>query len=380
MHKNRLLVFIAILATCFLSGCTNPKENLENYYYVMAIGIDTAQETPIHLSVQIATNSEQNSSNGETSQSNSSSIYTVPCQSIDSGLSILNNYLSKKLNLSHCSAIIFSEEIAQNGIKDYINALGNNTEIRPTCNIIVSSTTGLEALETISNSQEQFTSKFYEFIKNSAKYTGYSINPELSEFFYCINLESSPAMATYASINHNTVQNTGIAIFKKDKFLTNLTVLDAISYSLIANRLESATLTIPNPNNLTQKIDIEVKQTKKPSIACYLVNNYPYIKIHLYLEYAILSSSYSIDASTFNGNQFLKNAIDQYVQEMILSFLYQISHKYDVDLCNFRNIIASHYLTLEEFHKIHWEKIYQDSYFDVSIQGEITNWGIFSKE
>ena len=41
-----------------LSGCTNSvEENLENYYYVMAIGLDTGTDTKINLSVQIASNS-----------------------------------------------------------------------------------------------------------------------------------------------------------------------------------------------------------------------------------------------------------------------------------------------------------------------------------
>ena len=377
--KNSLLILTTIISCFLLSGCANPKENLENYYYVMALGIDSSEEETINLSVQIASNSSE-SSEKETSQSSTSNIYTVPCYSIDSGLSILNNYLSKKLNLSHCSAIIFSKEIAQNGIKNYINSLGNNLEIRPTCNIIISSTTGLEALETISSSNEQFTSKFYEFIKNSAKYTGYSINPELSEFFYCINMKTSPAIATYATISNETIQNTGIAIFNGDKLLDDLTVLDSVSYSLIANRLEGATLTIKNPINSYELIDVEIEQIKNPSISCYLINNYPYIEINLYLEYSLLSSSYSIDTKTSNGNNLLKGAINKYIQEIVLSFLYETSHKYNVDLCNFRNIISSNYLTLDEFNKIHWEEIYKDSYFTVNIHGEITDLGIFSNE
>ena len=49
-----ILLLIFILS---LTGCSNIDENLENYYYVMAIGLDTDSETKINLSVQIATNS-----------------------------------------------------------------------------------------------------------------------------------------------------------------------------------------------------------------------------------------------------------------------------------------------------------------------------------
>lgn len=378
--KKILLFFIFLIILLSLSGCKNSEENLENFYYIMAIGIDSSKEENINLSIQIATNSSSDSSSQGSSQSSTSNIYSVPCSSIDSGLSILNNYLSKKINLSHCSAIIFSEEIAKKGIQPFINSLGNNPEIRPTCNIIVSSTTGLDALEKIANSSEQFSSKFYQFIKNSTKYTGYSINPELSEFFYSINMKTSPAFATYATISDKTIQNTGIAIFDEDKFISNLSVLDSISYSLIANRIESATISVPNPADTSKIIDVEIQQVKNPSISCYLVNNYPYIKIKLFLEYSILSTSNPIDSKDSSGNKLLENEINKYIQEMVLSFLYETSHKYNLDLCNFRNIISSNYLTLDDFNKIHWNEIYKDSYFDLEIKGEITNPGMFTKE
>ena len=56
---NRFLfIFLLFILTISLSGCTNSvEENLENYYYVMALGLDTGTDTKINLSVQIASNS-----------------------------------------------------------------------------------------------------------------------------------------------------------------------------------------------------------------------------------------------------------------------------------------------------------------------------------
>ena len=65
---------------------------------------------------------------------------------------------------------------------------------------------------------------------------------------------------------------------------------------------------------------------------------------------------------------------------MVSSFLYEISHKYNVDLCNFGNKLLENYLTLDEFEKVHWNEIYKDSYFDISVKGTISNLGMFSQE
>ncbi len=379
--RNRIFLVLSFILIFLLTGCTNSEENLENYYYVMAIGIDKGEDTKINLSVQIASNSSgSQDSDGGSSQSNSSNIYSVPCNSIDSGISILNNFLSRKINVSHCSAIIMSQELASSGVKEYINALGNNTEIRPTCNIIISSTTALDALEKISDSSENFSARFYEFLKTSARYTGYSIVPELSEFFYCLNFEESSNIATFATVSDEIFQNTGIAIFNKDKFIGNLSALDSISFSLITDRLEGATISVANPKNSDKLIDVLIKQVKEPKIDCNLINSYPFIKITFSLEYDVLSSTYEIDTASEKGDKLLENSINSYIQEMITSFLYKISHKYNVDICNFKNKMLQEYLTLDEFEKIHWDEIYKDSYFEIEVNGEIESLGMFSQE
>ena len=81
-----------------------------------------------------------------------------------------------------------------------------------------------------------------------------------------------------------------------------------------------------------------------------------------------------------SGNDQLENSINAYIQEIITNFLYEISHKYNVDICNFKNKMLNQYLTLDDFDKIHWDEIYKDSYFEVKIKGKVENLGMFSQE
>jgi spore germination protein KC len=378
MLKKIFLFAFLILILFTLTGCAETTENVENFYYVVAFGIDTLENSNITLSVQIA--SVDSDSSSDTAQSSSSVIYSVECTSIDSGITIFNNYLSKKLNFSHCSAIIFSEDLAKNGIKKYITALANNIEIRPTCSIIVSSDTAQKALECISNSNEHFSAKLYKFIINSVEYTGYSIDPELNDVFYNLNSKNNAIVATYAKISDNDIlQNTGIAIFDDDKFITSLSVLDSICYSIITNNLESCKISVPNPLS-SENIDIEITPASKPTIKSYILNNYPYIKIDCNLDYYIQSSDYNFDGESLEDLEVLKNSINDYIEELLLNFLYEISHEYNVDICDFQNSVSSNYLTYEDFENIHWNEIYKNSYFEIEIQSAIYNGGLFSEE
>jgi spore germination protein KC len=378
ISKKIFLFILLILILFFLTGCSEASENVENFYYVVALGIDSLDDSNINLSVQIA--SVESGGSSDTAQSSSSIIYSVECTNINSGITILNNYLSKKLNFSHCNAIIFSEDIAKSGIRKFVTTLSNNIEIRPTCSVIISSSTAQKALESISNSNENFSAKLYKFIINSVEYTGYSINPELNDIFYNLNSKNNAIVATYAEISDNDIlQNTGIAIFNDDKFITSLSVLDSICYSIITNQLESCTIAIKNPLS-DEYLDIEIKPASKTEIKGYILNNYPYIKINCDLDYSIQSAEYNLDTESFENLNIIKNYIDSYIKELLLNFLYEISHEYNVDICDFQNVISSNYLTYNQFENIHWNEIYKDSYFEIEIQSAIYNSGLFSKE
>ena len=61
-----------------------------------------------------------------------------------------------------------SKELAQKGIEPYINTLTNNTELRHSCEIIISSSSALEVLEKVSNSGEIFSARLFDYL--STKY------------------------------------------------------------------------------------------------------------------------------------------------------------------------------------------------------------------
>lgn len=77
------------------------------------------EKNDLKVSFQLSIPS-QNSSGGESGGSSDSSgssdtvIDTIECPTIESGISLANGYVSKKLNLSHCKVLVISEEVASN--------------------------------------------------------------------------------------------------------------------------------------------------------------------------------------------------------------------------------------------------------------------------
>ena len=79
------LACLLVILLVTLTGCYD-SNGIENFYYIVALGIDKAEDNLIALSIQIAKTTS--SSDAATSQSSEYKIYTVDCESIESGINI----------------------------------------------------------------------------------------------------------------------------------------------------------------------------------------------------------------------------------------------------------------------------------------------------
>ena len=140
MNKLIKNTFILILIVIFIMAFSSSYFSLsmDNLAYVLAIGIDKSDENKLKVSFQFSTASPVAES-GSTEKA-PSVIDTVEASSLSTAINLMNNYLSKQVNMSHCKVIIFSEELAKEGISSEIYTLINDTQVRPSSNIVITKT------------------------------------------------------------------------------------------------------------------------------------------------------------------------------------------------------------------------------------------------
>lgn len=109
MLKKVILIFLSVILL-LLSGCADRKE-IDDYAYVIAAGIDKADGEKYKFTVSLANvNAIGESKGGTNGITNVSAVAT----DFYSALDIINNTVSKKMNLSHTKLIIFSADTARN--------------------------------------------------------------------------------------------------------------------------------------------------------------------------------------------------------------------------------------------------------------------------
>lgn len=247
-------IFIIVLIIIFVSSFSASYNslNIDNSAFAIAIGIDKSDSNKLKVTFEFLAPSPS----GEGSVETTPVLNSVDCSSITNGINLMNAYLGRKVNLSHCKLIIFSEELAKEGISDEVYSLINEVQIRPSANIVVSKCNTKYYIENSVPSLENLIPKYYEIFPNTSEYTGYTCNATIGDFFNALVCNSCSPYAVLGGINtsddsssassssdDSTIKsnespitgtrktnNIGLAVFKDDKLAGELNAIETICF------------------------------------------------------------------------------------------------------------------------------------------------------
>lgn len=393
---KRIFIFIIMIIFLVAFSGSYSALSIDNLSTVVAIGIDSSDTNKLCMSFQF-TNASSVSESGTTEQS-PSIIYSIDASSISNGINLMNTYVGKELNLSHCKIIAFSEELAVNGISEEIYTLFNNAQIRPSTNIVITKCSAKYYLENSKPLAENLLTKHYEIFANSSKSTGYTVNATLGNFFsnlVCNSCESYAILGGISSEDNETTtsidsqkdssnkanssslsgrtnsENIGLAVFKDDKLVGELNSIETLSFLATRNEIYSFLVSVPDPNDSNSYIDIYLTPIIDTNVDVNIVNGSPYIKI----SYSFTGRIYSMKENSNYLNADVLEKISQscssYLKTIFSNYLYKTSKDLKSDINAFGKEAKSKFLTTEEFENYNWLKHYSDSFFDVSVDASI---------
>lgn len=402
--KYFLIILILIFSLFLLSGCYDAS-SVETLAYAVALGIDRIDDNTIRLTLQFAVPSSSDSSSSS-SQSSSSTVIDVDCSTIDSGISLVNSYISKKVNLSHCKAIVISEELAYHGLSDYIYTLINNIQIRPDCYIIISRCDAYYYLDNSTPTLESVPARYYELILNSSEYSAYAEAVYLTDFYQNMLSSTAQAVAILGGVNtdetqklasntnmpdggykadetpletNNVVETMGLAVFTGDTLVGELNGIETLCHMIVSNELKNATITIPNPYDYGNNISVYISPYKNTKRQVKVINESPYINCDIYIGGYVLNLNNTLDLTNPEVVKNIDTAVESYLKYCISSYLYKTAKEFHSDIDNFGKYVRPNYLTWEKWSQADWLNNYENSFFDVNVTANIKSGYLFNK-
>ena len=432
MSKNfvKIIVFF-ILLIIFINAFSESyvSHSLTNLAYVLALGIDVGEKAKLKISAQFSKATAFDSGGGSSDSSGQIVMVSGEADSIFSGINLLNSYIGKELNLAHCNVVVFSEELAKNGIGTQIYSLINNEEIRPSTNILVSKCSAYDYLNNVRPNIEKLTIQYFDTFSITSRLTGYISNLTIGEFYNNLSSEikagtailgglnatartessertsesssnenSSSQSSSSESSNQNSqsggssselsdvitnpedltagsssvegergTENIGLAVFNGDKLCGELTAIEAISHLLIKNKVDSCIVSINNPYNNSSKVELQLYPTKKSKISVDINDDVPHISIELKIDADILTLDENIDYGQENVLETFSNATTEYLEKEICDYLNKVSKEYSTDIDNFGNKALAYFATSSEWKDFNWSEKFKNAEFDVNV-------------
>ena len=374
--KKKILVFAIILVVCITFSSSYDVKGTEELSYVIAIGIDKSdsENEPLSLTVQIA-KSDSSESGGTKIKTD---IKTVKCNSFNIGIAMLNLENVNQINLSHCTALVISEEVAREGLGNIINTIANNIEIRPTCNILVCQDKAQSFLETASK-VEDISSKFYTSFIESIKITSYTTPCTISYFYSTTHHDISSPLALYCFEKDDNIETLGLAIFDRYTMVGRTSGIETVCYNLLTDNFEESTIEVYNYQNPDIPLSINLSSPQKTKIKVKLEDGKPKITCNISVNSKILSVNENYDFSSEEARQKIEAEINKFLEDSCTAFLCKTAQEYGVDVIGFEGYFNKNFLTQNQIDKYNWKELYKNATFEITSTNHLLSGFLFSK-
>lgn len=394
---------IVLLFVCFAS-CKDAKEP-ETLGYVVAIGIDSAKEGKkgYDITLQFANPAKISGGSGEAGgDGGEESIenITVPAPDIYSAVNVANHIISKKFVLSHTKLIVFSDELAKRGIKDFLDSVNRNSDIRPNIYFAVSKTSAKDFLEAVNPKTEVNPVRYYTMLFEN-DYSGF-IPQNMGQEFYLFydSEEKSTVMPLCSVVNtgkggeypdygyqYNVedytageieetgsgVQIAGMAIFKRDIKIAEAGDTKTEIFNLLTGEYQSSFVSYRFSETPEMPVTVMQVQKKHPKVSVSTKTDKPKIEVTLFLEADIFSSE---------ADFLIENDIAQFSSEAAeaikgeaMSF-FEETKDMGVDIFGFGSYAKRNFLTNDGFSAYKWQEAYKNAELDINVEFSVKRTGL----
>ena len=163
--KKVVLTIIVVIFSLTLSSCMGREPN--EIAYIVALGIDKAENGNYEITIQYANTTQISGGASEEGGKVGNQIVenvTVEAPTIYGAIGLANHIVSKTFTLSHAKLIVFSKEVAEEGLKDLVETFIRSEELRPDVYLAVASDKANKYLTEMNPAMEVNPAKYYQLI------------------------------------------------------------------------------------------------------------------------------------------------------------------------------------------------------------------------
>ena len=394
-------LLIAVFMTCLLCSCGGSEPN--DVAFVVALGFDKAEENYYQITVQFAKVTQISGGASEEGGKAGSEIIqniTVEAPDLYSGINTANHIISKKFSLSHAKLIVFSRELAEEGIGDLVDTIVRSNEIKPDVFMTVASESAKGYLTEVKPVVEVNPAKYYQLVYGENESGGIP-KTNLHNFYFDKEIQSKSSVIPLAGVTQtdgsaeenaenkahgnapinesgfeyrvknytagevavngeNKSEAMGMAVFKGDKMVGTLGSIDGELYNLLSGNLKRSYISFRNGQN-DKLIVVRIFQDKKPSYRIDIKKKK--VKIKLFVE----SDLYSKPSENFDV-EALEEEITKEINAAGEQFIKKVRDEMDCDPLGLEEKMEYNFLTNHQLEQYDFKNDFKN--YDIEVNTE----------
>jgi spore germination protein KC len=376
MKRGAFLLPIVLILLIVLTGCWSHRE-LNNLAFAGVIGIDkVGKEFEVSVLVMDPNAVSAKKSSGDRL---SSVLYHARGETIPQAIRRMSTVTPRDLYFSHIQMLILGEQLAKEGIRNTLDFLSRNNEIRTNFYFaIAKGTTARELLGVLTPLETLSANSMFGTLEVSRKTWASTVPTQLDTLMSDLMSKGKHPVLSTIQIQGNqeqavskknlekmdtpgVLQYKGLAVFKKDKLLGWLNEKESKAYNFVQNKVTRTIVVLECPEG--GNLSFEVIRSKT-EVKGKVVHGKPQINILIRIETNIQDVECEIDFTKKETIADLDMRLNRKLEEMVKRTIESVQKKYKVDIFGFGETI--HRADSKEWKKL--EKNWDREFADLQVQ------------
>lgn len=392
--KKTIFIIIILIFSILFTSCSGGRE-LNTLGIVVATGLD------IEDGKVIFTNEVINPASGQASKNSTTQERTLYVQGIGNTISeaILNTTLTfdRELYFPHSHIFIFGEEVARNGIGDFIDILSRNTEQREQAFLLVAEGSKAYDVMGVNSGISQSPGRYIHEIIRHDIFNEETRTLTITELFrYYFRPQEHYIMGVLKAIekpqiNKTIMENTinvlnieGGAAFKNDKLVGYYSGKEMIGFNFIVNELKNAMIVFETPEYLVDKNRLVATTGKYSTVQIFRSKTQNDIKLidgklHLFIDVnfrgSLKENTQGLDISKSDVLNGMEKACAETAKSYIDMALIKGMKEFNTDTFSIGELVHRKYPELWKEIKDNWEEIFTDLEYTINVTAHINDVG-----
>lgn len=417
------IICLCIIWAILLCSCYDSNEP-NDLAYATAVGIDKGENNNFNITIQFAKpHSISGGENGGSGKDILGSL-TVEAPNIYAAIGLGNHIISKSLDLSHLQLFLFSEDVAKEGIHNFIETISRSKEIRPNVYTAVCKNKASEYLKNATPVVDINPSKYYQLIFGKSDFRAIPESYSQDLYFYMrlngknsviplagvpegaqsqqeqgnegessqsISSQKQNPLRETAPVNtHNyefSIRDyeagqievfsdakgevTGSAVFKGDKMVGSLGMVETQLYNYLTGDTSKNYVTFKTEKS-TSPITVLLGIDRKTHISYDRDTHTSDIKLSFAADFVALPDDYIAEQDL----EYFQALAEKAIKKQAEALIHRTQTEFNSDIIGFGLAAKSKFLTNKEFDDFNWDMKYKDMKFNISVNLEVRRTGL----